>query len=192
MTERARNTRRVTELHDPSTSRSRQRRPHPARTARIVCTGMAATMTLGTMTALTLADVSSANQSVKPEVSDQSAYDAANATESEYSPAVEPQATPGPEMQSEPPTTIVVVRRIHIVSRVQDVQSAQTAPTDSSAVPVPTAATVPLPVATFAPKPVVRRATAVAKPKLKTTAKTVRTARPKVRVRKAKPATRSS
>ncbi len=140
-------------------------------------------MTLGTMTALTLADVSSANESSGSTVTDEAAYGAVDPAAA----ADLADATPGSTMQPETPTTIVVVRRIHIVSPAPTVPAVQPASAASSAVPIPTAATVPLRVQTFAPKPAVRRAKTKAKPKAR-----VRATRPKARVRKAKPVTRSS
>lgn len=174
-------------------SASGRRRPHPARTARIVCTGLAATMTIGTMTALTLADTSSANGTSKSGTFTNDAAGLASSADGlDQAPAVGFDATPAAVAT---PTTILVVRRVHVVTVAKAVpDSGPAVPDFGPAVaavdmtPMPTAATVPANLRTFAPKPAARSgvgqsATSKVRPSV---------ARPKVKVRRAKPATRSS
>ena len=167
-------------------SASARRRPHPARNARIVCTGLAATMTLGTMTALTLADTSTANgTSSSGTFTNDAAGLASGADGFDQAPAVGFEATPDAVPT---PTTILIVRRVHMVSVGKTVPAADPTVAALDAAPMPTAATVPENLQAFAPKPAARsgvRKSATSKVRL-------RVARPKVQVRRAKPATRSS
>ena len=167
-------------------SASGRRRPHPARTARIVCTGLAATMTLGTMTALTLADTSSANGTSKSGTFTNDAAGLASSADGlDQAPAVGFDATAAAVAT---PTTILVVRRVHLVTVAKAVPDSGPAVAAVDMTPTPTAATVPANLRTFAPKPDARSgvgqsATSKVRPSV---------ARPKVKVRRAKPATRSS
>ena len=163
-----------------------RRRPHPARNARIVCTGLAATMTLGTMTALTLADTSTASGTSKSgRFTNDAAGLASGADGFDQAPSVGFEATAATVAT---PTTILIVRRVHMVSVGKTVPAADPTVAALDAAPMPTAATVPANLQTFAPKPAVRSGVR----KSATSKVPLRVARPKVKVRRAKPATRSS
>ncbi len=167
-------------------SASGRRRPHPARTARIVCTGLAATMTLGTMTALTLTDTSTASGTSNSGTFKNDAAGLASGGDGfDQAPAVGFEATTAAVAT---PTTILIVRRVHRVTVGTTVPAPDPRVAVPDAAPMPAAATGPENLQTFAPKPAARsgvRQSATSKVRL-------RVARPKVNVRRAKPATRSS
>lgn len=165
--------------------RPRAKRPHPARTARILSTGAAASLTFGVIAGLAV------NES----------HTRAEATDSTYQPEVRNETAQIAQVDTTAtPTTnvprVVVVRRVHVVPAADTTSTPVVATTialDSVAVAAPS--DVPV----FAPKPVSRsvapqpassrlRSRAVVRVKKKRTI----VAKRKVAVRKAKPATRAS
>lgn len=87
------------------------RRPHPARNARLISTGAAASLTLGVVAALAIGDASAASRASASMVVEQTTNDAA------------------PVSTSVTPATITVIRRIHYL------------PATVAVAPVPQAAT---------------------------------------------------
>jgi hypothetical protein len=159
-------------------SRNGRRKAHPARKARIMSTGVAATMTFSMFGALTLAETSAAQENAGTKT----AADLISAHDIETNFPVPAKSSANP---AETPTTIVVVRRVHVVPAAR-----------SSSGPISTTAKIVAKPIAFAPKAAVRSLAATKSP-VKAGAKKVvkarvRAANPKVRVRKAKPATRSS
>jgi hypothetical protein len=156
-----------------------RRKAHPAHKARIMSTGVAATMTFSMFGALTLAERSAAQEKA-------GANAAADLISAHDIGTTAPVPTKMSANPAETPTTIVVVRRVHVVP------SARTSRVPISA----TAGIVATPIA-FAPKAALRSLATTKSRPARAKAKTfvqarVRATKPKVRIRKAKPATRAS
>ncbi len=100
----------------PPTAR-KGRRPHPARNARLISTGAAASLTLGVVAALAIGDASAASRASAEMVVEQSSTDLAPISTS---------ATPTP-------ATIMVIRRIHYLPPATTVAPAPQAVADAVA-----------------------------------------------------------
>lgn len=145
-----------------SPTRRRGRRPHPARNARLISTGAAATLTLGVVAALTIGDVSAASR-VSSDVIAGQAYDALAPVSSSDAPA---------------PATILIIRRVHYL------------PPATTAAPVPPTPAASE-AAVFAPKPAVRANAPVVRARKTSTVRNV-VAKRRAPTRRARRATRAS